>query len=169
LVETNGWGPLATGFYWASGETPIPYPIATAAHFAVRTIAAARFVKLITPIGLAAAVGGDLALYTGRLIREYHRADTNAVAQSDALACDLSLLHYEYEHVRVVAHSLGCKLLLKALEKIPKAERPEEVHLCAPAVMEDAETLKILPEISTRHTFIYRSTTSLFNEMQVHF
>ena len=63
-------------------------------------------------------------------------------------------MHKQYGKVRVVSHSLGCKLLVNAIRDIPHEFRPHTVHLCASAF--DEETYgPILNEISQRRTYIY--------------
>jgi len=57
----------------------------------------------------------------------------------------------------VVAHSLGCKLLIKAIEEIPYDQRPHEVHLCGAAVSESEISGK-LTTLARDHCYIYYST-----------
>eukprot|EP01135_Chromosphaera_perkinsii_P005191 Nk52_evm9s322 gene=Nk52_evmTU9s322 len=80
----------------------------------------------------------EMAAYVAQLYSEFSYAlritsqleDKNVVN----LAGVLRELRDTYPRVRVVAHSLGCRYLLAALSTIPPNERPDEVHLCAPAV-----------------------------------
>ena len=70
------------------------------------------------------------------------------------LAAHLRALAERGAKVRVVAHSLGCRQVIEAASCLPPELRPEEIHLCAPAVREDdvAEKLACLARGST---FLY--------------
>lgn len=59
--------------------------------------------------------------------------------------------------LRAVAHSLGCKLLINALEQIDASERPDEIHLCAAAYTETEFPLFVLQKLAKDHTYVYYS------------
>ena len=63
----------------------------------------------------------------------------------------------------MVAHSLGCKMLVRALREMEVEERPCEVHLAAPALVE-AQEADILPSIA-RQAIIVLSVVSV---LQLH-
>jgi len=53
-----------------------------------------------------------------------------------------------------VAHSTGCKLLTEALREIAPEQRPQFVHLCAPALTEK-EVEYDLPNMAQKQTSVY--------------
>ena len=55
-----------------------------------------------------------------------HTAETAAVAEAPGLARACAAFGGDY---RVVAHSLGCRLVLEALPLLPAEQRPREVRL----------------------------------------
>ena len=79
----------------------------------------------------SACCGGRNA---ARLATQYRQAAATSEAEASRLRKTLLALRAEYDHVRVVAHSLGCRMLMHAIEPLPAAARPDEVHLLAAAV-----------------------------------
>ena len=61
-----------------------------------------------------------------RLLLHYRSAETAAVAEAPGLARACAAFGGDY---RVVAHSLGCRLVLEALPLLPAEQRPREVRL----------------------------------------
>ena len=57
--------------------------------------------------------------------------------------------------MRVVAHSLGCRFVVEALRSMPKEMRPNEVHLCAPAITEEEELGNHLHHLSSDNDSAY--------------
>jgi len=94
---------------------------------------------------------------------KYWQATQHAEKYSHLLASGLDDL-YEKSHpsgkIRVIAHSLGCKLLLHAIRELPYTHRPHEVHLCGGALTEE-EVGVFLPNLARVHTFIYYSTLDI--------
>jgi hypothetical protein len=79
---------------------------------------------------LAAAIVGDALTHTARLYLQYCAAERAAVVDARTLA---DICQRYDGNFRVVAHSLGCRLVIEALPLLPPAQRPREVHLCAAA------------------------------------
>ena len=81
----------------------------------------------------AAGLAGDAMLNATRLYLSYLTAvdasNRDAPKVADAIAT--SSLTRDY---RIVAHSLGCRLIVDALPLLPPESRPSEIHLCAAAL-----------------------------------
>ena len=77
-------------------------------------------------------LAGDAMLNATRLYLSYLTAvdasNRDAPKVADAIATS-SLRDY-----RIVAHSLGCRLIVDALPLLPPESRPSEIHLCAAAL-----------------------------------
>jgi len=150
VVEKKGWGEVAKGWHWKSGEgIGFPLPIATALMLLSKT----RFLRL-SPMTLAAAGVTDLAVVATDLLQQYYVAEKNSVEHAHLLQMDITRLNEKYEKVRIVAHSLGCQLLLNALRDMPQGDKPYEIHLCAPA-FEEKPYEDILGYLAKDHTYIY--------------
>lgn len=52
------------------------------------------------------------------------------------MAHGLQELRREHDHVRIVAHSLGCYHLLQSIALLDRASLPDEIHLCGAALVE---------------------------------
>jgi hypothetical protein len=131
------WQPNATAFRWQNGDLPIPLPLVSGALLGYKLLRLKSTVIKLTPAGLLASAGVDVALYAGMLATEYYKAEKSLDEQSLLLAENLLRLNAQHAKVRVVAHSLGCRLLHHAIQSIPPETRPHEVHLLAPAFVED--------------------------------
>jgi len=90
---------------------------------------------------MAAAVVGDVLANATRLYIQFRQAEREAqiAAHELAEACDRLRAPY-----RVIAHSLGCRLVLEAMPLLPATKRPVEVHLCAAAVTEEQAAPSLL-------------------------
>ncbi len=134
LEVTRGWGPRVLGWSWETGRPGRPpVPVESAAKLAwdvARRLRGARAVGLSGNLAVGVA---ELAL---RLAGQYVVATRAAQARAEVLADRLSGLARRYERVRVVAHSLGCRHVIEAVAHLPRAERPNEIHLCAAACRE---------------------------------
>jgi len=75
---------------------------------------------------------------------EFYQAKEKSVEEAPALAEKLKSLHANFDKVRVVAHSLGCRLALEAISNLSSTDRPHELHLCAPAFTETFSTSLLL-------------------------
>jgi len=154
LVNEKGWGREAKAFFWGS-EKPTMFPIVSLAWLG------SRLLKLgaIHPVGLLRAAFTDLALYGVQIMNECRNIDKNIAENQGPLEDYLMSLNRQYRTVRVVAHSAGCKLVVKTIPNLPFSERPHYVHLCAPAVIEDdVSDWESLAQISTSVYFCEQDT-----------
>ena len=162
LVESHGWGPRAHGFCWESGRFDrLPLPVGAGAKLAWEVygkLRRARRVALVGAIGIAAAE--QIVGIAVRLSRQYLTASRSARERSEHLAARLSRLASRYDHVRVVAHSLGCVQVIEAISLLDSWERPAEVHLCAPACRE-REVSDKLGHLARHRTWLYHTRNDL--------
>ena len=131
-------GSQALGFTWMRGSrrNQIPIPFITAARAATELAVRGRRLMRFTPGAVATHVAGDLGLHAARLVKQFYDAKAGAREDGQRLADALRALRLDSDvrTVRVVAHSLGCLATVEALALLPLSERPDEVHLCAPAL-----------------------------------
>ena len=136
------WSSEHCGYEWTTtGHSflpsfTIPVPVLTAALALQR---ARRVGSVMSPPLLAGVVATDFALNAARLLVQYRLALNAAAVDSRAFAAVLRSLRRDhgYEHVRVVAHSLGCLHVILGIGELEDAaDKPDEVHLCAPACVE---------------------------------
>jgi hypothetical protein len=140
LVDNGVWesGP-AKGWSWHSGKVQYPYPIFTGLKFGASFWSKSRFMR-ITPLSMAVSTGIDIGIYATRLLYQYYYIQGDMDQLSTRLSNDLVRLSKKYGKVRVVAHSLGCRLLMNSLKKISKDQTehlPDCIHMCAPALLAD--------------------------------
>lgn len=109
---------------------------------------------MFTPQTLAVVGLQQVLLTGGTLLYQYHYALNNAVELAHQLATKIRELQQSYDRVRIVAHSLGCKILIEAVKELPLHLRPDEIHLCAPAIAE-AEHSQLLDHLAKVQTFVY--------------
>jgi len=153
IVKKHYWNETAKGWNWNCGDLEYPIPFITITNFAYNLYKSSKFLKA-HPAMIATSLLIDAGYHIGRLIHQYRRVEKNTTILSYQLSQELVRLHKQYGKVRVISHSLGCKLLVNAIRDIPHEFRPHTVHLCAPAF--DEETYgPILNEISQRRTYIY--------------
>lgn len=130
------WG-AAYLYPWDTGSEGdrlgrFPLPFASAALWVARR---AR----VTPASIAASILTDATANAGRMYYHYRAAEARLDEQADRLAQTLEMMDLAEEGAhgyRVVGHSLGAALLLKALPRVRSSRRPFEVHLCAAAATE---------------------------------
>ena len=131
LGESLGWCAEAHGVDWRTGSGgdifgrwPLPLHVAT------------LLLRRSSPAAFAYGLAGDALLNAARIYRAYRAAEDAAQHDAPTLAAALSKLAQapHVESYRVVAHSLGCRLLVDALPLLPPDLRPAEVHLCAAAM-----------------------------------
>jgi len=155
LVQKKNWSTKIYGWHTALGEGSFFIPIPTTlGSFAFQVLKyGTKRVPNPWIMGTAAII--DTGFYLAKLYRQV----VNNIDISAKILAE-HLLNIEKEigsnQYRVVAHSLGCKLLHSALLMIPKEKRPCEIHLCAPAIIEE-EIYKHITELSSQ-TYIYYST-----------
>lgn len=115
---------------------PRPVPLVSGSLLAFRLLKLKSSLVRLTPLGLAASFSVDIAMYTAMLAAEYYNADSSLAEQSLLFAEQLLHMHSTHSRVRVVAHSLGCRLLYHAIQHLPHDKRPHEIHMLAPAFTE---------------------------------
>ena len=152
LVAMRGWEEESFGCSWRTGAAGDalgrwPLPIQAATMLARRS----------SPALLAAATAGDGLAHAARLYLQFREAERAALKDAPLLAAECS--HFQGDF-RVVAFSLGCRLALEALPRLPPSQRPVEVHLCAAAVTEEY-ALPHLPDLCSPRgrTFHYHSAS----------
>ena len=143
-------------FRWQNGDLPIPVPLVSGALLGYRLLKLKSSLLKLTPMGFLAGASVDVALYAGLLATEYYKAEKSLDEQSLVLADALLRLQARHSKVRVVAHSLGCRLLLHATKAISEEKRPHEVHLLAPAFTEE-EVGPHLDLLAQDHIHIYHN------------
>ncbi|GAB5372083.1 hypothetical protein AAMO2058_001635100 [Amorphochlora amoebiformis] len=146
------------GWKWGSGKVfewqrMIPMPLLTLAGVATRRIS-------LTPNGFLAATIGEAGITGIRMYAQYRNAVNNAHAEATALAAFLEASRQTYSTVRIIAHSLGCQLVLNAL-RFPDTKRPDYVHMCAPAVTEERVKEILEGGIASQAARIYYSERDL--------
>ena len=108
----------------------------------------------------AASAAFDASFFATKLATEYHYAEDNTIKLADELSRDIDILSKKYKKVRVVSHSLGCKLLLNAVNNLPPESRPDYIHMCAPSFSED-EFKDSLDDVAKKRTFIYYTDSDI--------
>ena len=165
LVERLDWGPRCAGYRWpagkifAVGKLPVPVAVFTSTAFRLYRQQRRRL-KLAVPTLAAQAIVEEVVLLAGRLAYQYLSATKGAVDRSTAFAEKLRDLRRRYEYVRIVGHSLGCRHAIEAISSLDPDDRPDEVHLCAPALRE-ADYEELLHGLARRRTVIYYTERDL--------
>jgi hypothetical protein len=154
LLEPHGWESSAAGWIWQSGGlTSLPVPVAAATRFAwdvYRSTRVARSVSVLPHLGFA------IAEVAGRFLAQYAYAARVAAATAQGLAEAIRELRRAGTDVRLVAHSLGCWPAIHASTLLEADERPREIHLLAPACVED-ELGDRLERLARQRTFVFFS------------
>lgn len=145
LREQGSWGPHAAAFRWQNGAMPIPLPLVSGALLGYRLLRLGSNVVKLTPMGLLAGAGVDVAVYTALLAAEFYKAEKSIAEQSMLLAETIAKLEGQHKKVRVVAHSLGCRLVYHAANVLPEDKKPHDIHFLAPAFTE----LEVGPHLDT--------------------
>jgi hypothetical protein len=156
LEQLHGWHGHAAAWVWQGGGTAgIPLPLAAVTRFAwdvYRSTRAARSVAVLPHLGFA------LAEVAGRFVGQYAYAAWVAEETAAGLASAIRALVRAGADVRLVAHSLGCRPAIEASAMLERDERPREIHLLAPACVED-ELGDRLERLARQRTYIYYSAT----------
>jgi hypothetical protein len=135
--------------------------MATLATGMLATYRSTRGLRMIAPTAVLMALGVDVGINIGRLIWQYHQANIYAKQRASILRKGLIELRQQYQTVRVVAHSLGCRHVLEALNPntIKDEEtidpRPDWLHLCAPAASELDVMTSLSAGTSLKGTYLY--------------
>jgi len=183
LVRAHGWQPRAMAYEWKSVgvpemlPSPLSYPLEKLRFLplpAVTMAAGARIaaVLLRARFGAAAATGAtlgplaagalaaDVLLHAGRLVVQYRQAAANSQREAEQLRQVLLELRRDYDVVRVVAHSLGSRMLLHACQTMAVDDLPDEAHLLAAAV-QASEAAPLLSRLARGITHVYFSRDDL--------
>jgi hypothetical protein len=152
VEEQHGWHAPAAAWVWQeAGMSLVPLPLATATRFAwdvYRAVRLARSVAVLPHLGLAAAE------VVARFVAQYAYAVRIAEETAHDLATAIAGLVRSGTDVRVVAHSLGCRAAIAASALLDLEERPREIHLLAPACVED-ELGDRLEQLARRRAYLY--------------
>lgn len=156
LCASHGWSPHAVGYRWESGTLQsFALPVASAAKTAWDIYRLVRHARKIAPLASAgwfiAEQGTALSI---RFVGQFFEARRQAATRAEDFAGCLAELAAKHRRVRVVAHSLGCRQVIEAAALLPRQERPYEVHLCAPACLEE-EVGDKLDNIASAAAFLY--------------
>ncbi len=155
LEESHAWGPNAFGYHWPSGGFGKMAGAVSAAKGAVDFVRVVRNVRRAVSLGNLGMIFGEQVLTVSALfVHQYLVATRNAQALAEEHATQLAALAEGDARVRVVAHSLGCRQVIEAASSLPPELRPDEIHLCAPAVREDHVEEK-LPSLARGATYLY--------------
>jgi hypothetical protein len=155
LEESHGWAPHAFGYHWPSGglgKLPTALGVGKSAIDLVRVVRNVRRAVSLAHLGFI--VGEQLLMISALFVHQYLTASRNARELADEQASHLRALIERGKKVRVVAHSLGCRQVIEAASSLPPQLRPEEIHLCAPAVRED-DVAEKLAGLARGSTFLY--------------
>jgi predicted alpha/beta hydrolase family esterase len=155
LVVKEDWGKNASAFYWESEKIHV-IPAYSILYLGYKLAK----LRAIHPIGFLTAVLGDAALVGVQVLNEYRNIEHTIKYNLMPLVGYLKEFSQNYETVRVVAHSTGCKLLTEALREIAPQQRPHYVHLCAPALTEK-EVEYDLSNMAQKQTSVYYSPRDL--------
>jgi hypothetical protein len=155
LELSHAWGPHAFGYHWPSGGFGKLAAAAGAAKGAVDFVRVVRNVRRAVSLGNLGMIAGEQLLTVSALfVYQYLMAARNAQAFATEHAAQLAGFAEAGSRVRVVAHSLGCRQVIEAVSSLPAELRPNEIHLCAPAVREE-DIAEKLPSLAAGQTFVY--------------
>lgn len=155
MTDRHGWGELAKGWSWDCGQINYPYPIASGLHIANAVYNGSKILRL-NPVSLIAGLAVDSVIFSSRLAYQYKTTEHNTIELANKLSADIIKLSDKYERVRIIAHSLGCKLLMNAIKKTPEESRPTTIHLFGPAFGEE-EFEDVYEKAARYRTYVYYS------------
>jgi hypothetical protein len=162
LEERFGWGPRVYGYCWPSGRIDnIPPPLLISARALLAQSKGTRGMARLSVAGnVGMAVAEELAQVIAAFGQQYELARRSASERADALAKRLLMLRGRYGRLRVVGHSLGCLHVIEALALLKPDQRPDIVHLCAPACTE-SELEGRLDNLGREAAFLYHARSDL--------
>jgi esterase/lipase superfamily enzyme len=99
----------------------------------------------------------EVAFASGQILYQYYKATSHIDEHSHILAKKLLHLRSHYDYLRIVSHSLGSRMLMKALKELPIEKRPDEIHFCASAITEDGCEDVLLTGPAQVKSYIYHS------------
>jgi hypothetical protein len=158
LETEQKWGPRAYGYSWEKGKLGVavplaklelPIPVATVSHVLWALWTQGRILRIASPAAAVALVGAELTFSMMQILRQYYVCRASLDEQAKLLAEKLRRLVSVYIKVRMVAHSLGCLLLIKALRELePREQEVLECHLLAPAVLVE-DCVLVVPNLKS--------------------
>jgi hypothetical protein len=155
LVESHAWGAKAFGYHGLSGNFSKLAITAGAVKGAVDFVRVVRHVRRAVSLANVGLIVGEQVLTVCALfVHQYLAASRNAQALAEQCADHLAELTETGARVRVVAHSLGCRQVIEAVSRLSPQLRPQEIHLCAPAVREQ-EVAEKLSSLARGATYLY--------------
>jgi hypothetical protein len=155
LEQSHAWGRPAFGYQWPSGGIGKVAATLGAAKGVVDFVRVVRNVRRAVSLGnLGMIVGEQVLTVSALFVHQYMTATRNAQALAAQFATQLGTLAEGDARVRVVAHSLGCRQVIEAVSSLAPELRPEEIHLCAPAVRED-DVAEKLGSLARGTTYLY--------------
>ncbi|KAI8082796.1 uncharacterized protein BX664DRAFT_361093 [Halteromyces radiatus] len=142
LSPKHRWGSAALGYSWPSGSSlhHIPVPLASvgsAAYLIGRNFQELKHLRMPSPLSMIGAVAIDVGLHLGRLAYQFNVATKESQERAEMLAWRLLELRRKHDYLRVVGHSLGCRHIVEACGLMQQNERPNSIHLCAPALVKE--------------------------------
>ncbi|KAI8975081.1 hypothetical protein BDF20DRAFT_876823 [Mycotypha africana] len=143
LSSSHRWSPdcFRQSYSWPSGTSNhyIPIPIASLTSTAFFLAKNSKRLKTLrffpTPASIAGALAIDAGLHAARLAYQFNTATQESQDRAEMLAWRLLQLRKKYDYLRIVGHSLGCRHIVEACSLMQPDERPDSVHLCAPALV----------------------------------
>lgn len=139
LCQSHGWSPYAFGYQWESGKLQtLALPVASTAKTLFDAYRFVRHARSFAPLAAAGwFVAEQATVISARFIGQFMEARKQATLRAEDLAARLNHLAQHHARVRVVAHSLGCRQVIEAAALLTPDVRPHEIHLCAPACLEE--------------------------------
>ncbi|ORZ20670.1 hypothetical protein BCR42DRAFT_409252 [Absidia repens] len=142
LSPKHRWGSSALGYSWPSGSSlhHIPVPLASlgsVAYLVGRNLQQLKHLRIPSPMSIMGALAIDAGLHAGRLAYQFNVATKESEERAETLAWRLLDLRRKHDYLRVVGHSLGCRHIVEACGLMQQNERPDSIHLCAPAFIKD--------------------------------
>ncbi len=165
LVGERGWSATASGVAWDSGELGgWPLPLLSTAKTVYDVVRSVRHAGRSHPAGFLGMMAAEhLVRLTARFVMQYRSAQRASLDEADALAETFGAIGARHPEWRVVAHSLGCRLVIEALSRLSPDDRPAEVHLCAPALLEE-DVADRLARLGRRGAWLYHARNDLVLE-----
>lgn len=156
LEVSHGWSPHAMGYQWESGRLrKLALPIASSAKTAWDIYRVVRHTRRLNPLAMAGWFLAEQATALSfRFVEQFVEARREAQFRAEDLATCLESLAEEGRRVRVVAHSLGCRHVIESSSQLTGSARPHEIHLCAPACLEE-EVEDKLANLAQEDTYLY--------------
>ncbi|KAI9275341.1 hypothetical protein BY458DRAFT_507145 [Sporodiniella umbellata] len=159
LSPSHRWAPAALGYSWPSGSHQLPIPLASATFLFIKSLQQLKNFRWPTPGTMAATLALDIGLHAGRLAYQFNTATSESHDRAEMLAWRLLDLRKKHDYLRVVGHSLGCRHIVEACSLMDPQERPDAVHLCAPALIAS----DLIPHIQNgKATGLGREKTTLY-------